>query len=476
MASSALMFFTNDGIHFQRRVGDRWRTYSEGPASPFSVPIDTGSSTTDMIEAYTKRTLTWSTDILRAFSGILHAKHGERTSFGIPWNDFDRVFHWMPVKYTYKRRDTFPSWSWTSVVGRITFCAPGHIYSLAHWGRPAGDAPKASTTARWIPIKESIPILDSSNSSRYASHEQVVAALAWLNGCIRTRVPQSLRVDCSQDEYRKRLYHRWTKNISFRQEAFENYAEERVGESLPAGLYRGTGQIVVDAQTAFFNLDFDYIHPDHPDYSYLEPGQTPVIIRMSNNRIAGSISLDEHAAQTLSLMNQRQGRFIALSVSCGPGFSAVMKNSMMLWHVRRPSQQTPPSMFYGCPCSLKDPVLLAPQTPSLYREIWSHVVECPWHVDFYRRHSQALDRNSRVHLDELRKRALLHHLADVSYSDIDGSLLHDEYQIPTLNVMLVVPNTEGNGGHTTYQRLGIGQIYLKRWVEASPNFETLVLE
>jgi hypothetical protein len=42
--------------------------------------------------------------------------------------------------------------------------------------------------------------------------------------------------------------------------------------------------------------------------------------------------------------------------------------------------------------------------------------------------------------------------------------------------MLVIPSPNHGEGSKIYQRLGIGRIYLKKWAEASPKFETIVLE
>jgi hypothetical protein len=469
MSSSALLLFTKDGIHFQRRVGERWRTHSEGPMSRHTRSINEPLSVRDMIRQYTKRTLTYPNDVLRAFSGILHAKHGERTSFGIPWDDFDRVLHWAPFDYTCERRASFPSWSWTSISGHIGFLGLDSIYSFAYWAIPAVDVPMAPANARWVPIEgrgkgtyeASHAVLEDWEKAR-----RVVAALAWLNGCIRTDVPQSLGIDCSAAEYRKRMSERWPAgSLSFRHEAFDDYAKESVFEGLSAEMPGASRQLAVHTQSAFFHLDRDRMGPDHPDYSSLVSGCNQTIIRLSNNRIAGSINLDAHAAQTLSLTHQRQGQFIALS-TCGEfyGGNNMINISLYGYILQRPSQHISPSIFYGCPCSVeKDSTL--------------HVVECPMHADFYRPdYAQELSYGRNQRFGEVHDRAFLNHLTDVSYFDVHGALLHYKDYVPTLKVMLVIPNTEGNGGYATYKRLGIGNIHLKRWVEASPTFETIVLE
>jgi hypothetical protein len=262
------------------------------------------------------------------------------------------------------------------------------------------------------------------------------------------------------------LSKRWPAgHFSFRNEAFGNYAKENVFERFPPGLPGANGQIAVHAQFASFRLDCSRMHPDHPDYYSLSPGCNPTIIRLSNNRIAGSINLDAFAAQTLRRTNQQQGHFIALSTCGGFQGEVSVKESSMYEEIQSPSPHISPSIFYGCPCSdsTTSPI---------------HVVECPKHVDFYRpcRAEESDEERYEDELDDVHTRADSNHVADLSYFDVHGALLHPTYSVPTLKVMLVVPNREGYRGHTTYKRLGLGQIYLKRWVEASPTFETIVLE
>ena len=69
-----------------------------------------------------------------------------------------------------------------------------------------------------------------------------------------------------------------------------------------------------------------------------------------------------------------------------------------------------------------------------------------------------------------------HHLHDQAYRDIDGVLLHDYKSPPKIHVMMIRSKSGAENRGEFYERLGIGQIYLKRWVEASPEFETIVLE
>ena len=68
--------------------------------------------------------------------------------------------------------------------------------------------------------------------------------------------------------------------------------------------------------------------------------------------------------------------------------------------------------------------------------------------------------------------AFLKYLSGLSFMDVDGKLMHASSDVPEITVMLISPT---DGGGKVYERLGLGRVYLKRWVEAKPKFETIVL-
>jgi hypothetical protein len=74
------------------------------------------------------------------------------------------------------------------------------------------------------------------------------------------------------------------------------------------------------------------------------------------------------------------------------------------------------------------------------------------------------------------ERAFLKHMADLSYLDVHGNPLHPVTVVHEINVMLIAPSRQGDHGRRVFERLGFGRVYLNRWVEASPVFETVVLE
>ncbi|MCJ1445370.1 MAG: hypothetical protein MMC23_005875 [Stictis urceolatum] len=76
-----------------------------------------------LVHQYSDRLLTNQNDIINAFSGVLQvltSKNEETFFWAHPLAHFDRVLLWESLwQHSGKRRDGFPSWSWTSWVGQI---------------------------------------------------------------------------------------------------------------------------------------------------------------------------------------------------------------------------------------------------------------------------------------------------------------------------------------------------------------------
>lgn len=430
-----------------------------------------------MIEVYSRRTLTFATDILRALAGSLSAVYGERVSSGMPWDHFDRAILWEPYgfkfkHYPYKQRDSigphiFPSWSWTSVEGKVEFDRRGlHVYRLAHWARPVSDAEAAQKSYRWAPIEIPVRKIDMKSHASLSRDDVEIcalAALARLNGCIRGDVPGSLRVDCSKEDYIERLKDRWpNRESSFWQDAFKGYDPYAISDHVHSGLHKQEGRILVHAQRASFELDWDYTENQNERF---DPGATSLLIRTSDHRVAGSVAIDERWAEQLRVTGQHTGDFVVLSISREWG--NFVGNTAIYGHIPKSTETVSPSKFYGCPCSVSN-----------RKDASTHIIECPQHTDFASPvpfHPRILKRKNNEP-DETHITALSKHLADLSYLDVHGQLLHDMLGVPQLNMMMIAPSRKGDEGGKVYERVGIGKIYLKRWAEACPVFETVVLE
>ena len=86
----------------------------------------------DMLESYTWRELTYESDILRAFQGIIErlGKIGfGRFCYGIPESIFDFALLWYPTNMNEPRRLDFPSWCWAGWKSKMD----GHLPQALYW-------------------------------------------------------------------------------------------------------------------------------------------------------------------------------------------------------------------------------------------------------------------------------------------------------------------------------------------------------
>ncbi|PYI10675.1 HET-domain-containing protein [Aspergillus sclerotiicarbonarius CBS 121057] len=97
-----------------------------------------------LLNAYTKRQLSFDDDILNAFLGVLVSKYGNDHYLGVPFREFDKTILWKTRDGEYPPRVSvngiFPSWSCSSVKGEIDLLPQsGPLLSLAMWGIPSDD-------------------------------------------------------------------------------------------------------------------------------------------------------------------------------------------------------------------------------------------------------------------------------------------------------------------------------------------------
>lgn len=128
------------------------------------------------------------------------------------------------------------------------------------------------------------------------------------------------------------------------------------------------------------------------------------------------------------------------------------------------------SRLCGCICSHEDEK----------RNAQTHELACPNHPDFWdpdRPWNTMSDiyNHRLIGMNGIASQAFMNHVLNMS--EIDGFLnpSWNGWESYTLNVMLVAPRPVQHGTTMVYERLGIGEIYLKKWFEADRKFETLVI-
>jgi hypothetical protein len=475
VASKKLLFFTDYGLRFRNGIDTAEVRQEDSEAISWLLIEEVDLR---IVGEFTKRELTHESDILHASAGILHALDGDCISFGMPWDKFDVAMLWVPRNFDRKPRistpvDIFPTWSWASSTSAIQFrlhCEP--IFSLAYWGRVTVNASTATDSLSWStmpPKYDSVAYKNLPWPRHTLKACYTVAGLARLHGCVRSEAPKSFLVDCTGKEYAERLEKRWgTPPSAYWDDTFLGYNDFAPFAHIDKSILSHSGRLLVHTQKASFSLDRRGRGLNW--YDTIEPGLHPIIVRTENHGVAGSLELDDYSFQRLQRSGQGNAEFIALSIC--DNMDTESSCHMMVPFIARYFSHLSVAAFYGCPCSTR-----------LGESVdWDHIVECPEHKDFRSIEIQDINYHGSIFSYDLtdltrdHAQAYAHHLARLSYYDINGDLMHRALYPPPLWVMLIAPSENGGEQNIVYQRLGIGRIYLKSWVEASPTFETLVLE
>jgi len=99
-----------------------------------------------VVQQYTMRNLSYQADILNAFSGIMmnfQNCYGGKYFSGLPEAFFDLALLWVSGKGQ-RREPAFPTWSWTSWVGRVSYILGRPVFSQREvdWYYPLASVEK----------------------------------------------------------------------------------------------------------------------------------------------------------------------------------------------------------------------------------------------------------------------------------------------------------------------------------------------
>ncbi|KAH6639191.1 heterokaryon incompatibility protein-domain-containing protein [Boeremia exigua] len=455
LTSSRLLFFTQRGLYLSRRQPNSIKNevmkveeFAEAAIVPGRDPASTtGLRLVDLLSSYTKKSFTHSTDILRAITGILNAIYGERTSYGMPWKNLDLFILWCSRSDRLRLSsgsDLFPTWSWISINGQIAFPgATATFYSLVFWGTCTIYHSDSYQGQLWKPFAA------PPNSNTTYLPDLSVAAVAWLSGCLLSEIPEWIMPDHA--EYKSLKQQRNTVK-RYHDAAFGSYSNYVNFDGIDIGLNSAVGKIAAHTQVTKFVLSS----------RYRDQSTGEMLLRAcTTNRIAGAVDLNRRPPGKDNVVT-----LIALPV--GTNFfgnpDVMIRNHS--FHIQDDSSI---SKFYGCPCWLQQ----KEQTPQ------PHLTECPRHPDFW---TPSLPRDAVINTLSSEPKDLTawyqasnKYLSDVRDLGEHSHLTEASDEPPKLNVMLVTPSATQGGTITIYERLGIGQVYLKRWLEADPKFQTIIL-
>jgi hypothetical protein len=416
--------------------------------------------------------------------------------FGLPWADFDRAALWyvdadngMPAPTP--GSDVFPSWSWISVPGKKTFhSTQSAVHGLAYWARVAGiDASPASVSDVDVAKPLEADLRSFHRNYDYDSEEniqehgvelpkdrgqaRIALGLAWREGCLRTPAPRAISKHCSFSTYKRRMLSQWTSYSVCWKHLFADYRPRDLFTPLNIELGSVPGRLMVHTQKQSLRVDAARKNAETPYSASSLSGYDQCFIRSAKGGLIGKVYFDQPDSQRLIDSTARQAEFLAMSISTQDQFYNLVdfdERGHIPWS----------SHLYGCPCHQTSP----DEKTTNATEHHDHIVECANHSAFQTPlpHWEAVEETRDWMLEnfpniQLNMMEVARHLHDMSYfGRRDGELMHPWHDVPKIQVMMITPSTIGKVGRTVYRRVGLGTVYLKRWVEANPTFETVILE
>ena len=467
MLSKRLMFFTHCGVIVHERLerlGQRDVTYGVDfffDSSEMWIGMLFRQDKFDyMVRDYSERQLSYGSDILRAFSGILSHKFGKETTHGLPNWIFDYAIMWSTDDYLSPRRTSatqpgplFPSWSWTSAYGRIR--SPDGfgivISGVALWATAiAGEGCQESLrfmiphTGEWTPV--------------YQSVSSLISMLAWRLRCIPGEPPVDGRIDNFNSEEVERLRNLWPDYKSFWEDAFGGFVINSPfsNDDIKAALT--PSRLLVYTQEAVFKVEMmtnweTAIAKTMTGRQFAAvkktPGKRYFAIKSQEDTLAGLICLGADQAHQNFPDGHGASRFLALSVHQYP-----MEGLRIKWSCNKCG------LFHVPEFELEG---LRTSCPSSYRRQSSHDPDN--------------NAGSRKHMSYVLNGTQTQYSPGIYFIDSRGERMPNAFHDPgpmMMNVMLIHTDATFDDERIV-QRVGIGQIYLKKWAKADRSFRTRIL-
>jgi hypothetical protein len=424
--SQRLFYFTEFGAFYIDRTPEALNTgdpcfLTDQPAcnddsATGHLYMDSDSSTT--LRAYTMRNLSFSEDILKAFLGILNHKFPEGHAYGLPYGIFDQCILWscpdfMSTARTTSDQNVFPSWSWTSACGPI-FLSQGKDYSVAFWATSTPPSNGSGDLTFMIPG-------NSAQWEMFRWPETFDTCLfAWALGCTPGKPPADLYNDALDLLQTETVMKRWNSYADCWMGAFGPFVtnppfsrDEIIAAQTP-------GCLLVYTQEAVLGIELTQ------EVDIEVPGRRMIKIKDDNGVCIGAAFLSDHQINHCTVNGRKAVRFIALSV-----------------------------------CHANEPLSSVP-----WKEDRTKV-----DTDFYNRHNsgQNLDDPTTSNRNDT-KYSRPQHPKDIHFWKAGGL----PAELAVMSVMVIEPTHPGDDQRV--RRVGIGQIFLRKWGEAKRQFKMFILE
>lgn len=323
------------------------------------------------VEQYSRRTLTYPSDVFNAFRGIQNSFYAESDIlFGLPESDFNRVLLWYPndlpglhERQCNDRDMTLPSWSWASLIGGVTTVKnfgnnnyrslySGSFYcSLCKWSIwTVGENPERVRRINprndqlvWAQLGNIWSTKDPRRKPEVEFHGEPdyrqFLALAWIKGCIEADVPADLLGHETEHSMSpKSLACRWPTVQDFWNEVQNSIRyEDKPHDSH----YFHAGHIATRTQCAALRVKWDM----YGDMFHIFKTQV-----RGGERIGSLLDKNEYQLRGAdSSDGAADVDFIALAVGCMPGGVAAWMDKNVLKNNRFHMGQPESWYHYGQP-------------------------------------------------------------------------------------------------------------------------------
>ncbi|KAJ6101771.1 hypothetical protein N7486_004198 [Penicillium sp. IBT 16267x] len=253
MLSARRLLFSNTTVFYQ--FSDPKTPYDEiygACGTGNQKDEDLLSSYGHTVERFTQRNLTWESDILGAFAGILRSEWGPHRYYGLPLSIFRDAILWTSLDQAFVARhsasgDYFPTWSWSSIKDSIQVKSARKQAdwnkvraSLATWAIPSmsgrrqafrvvsntlGEPSGLDELAEWRLIKKILKesfreTSDSKSRNLFLGRQmpliraqwylfpRLSVMLAWKHGCFSGPLPDELNTNATW-EYEELMFSKW---------------------------------------------------------------------------------------------------------------------------------------------------------------------------------------------------------------------------------------------------------------------------
>ncbi|GJP98301.1 hypothetical protein AlacWU_11200 [Aspergillus niger] len=201
MLSTRVLLLADAGVLFECSQASQ-EARSFGRSTSPRLLFNPAQEYESLLQDFTSRTLTFNTDVLKAFSGIMHWKYGTEHYFGLPYCEFVKGMLWVPYIYSTHETpvarsaetgDIFPTWSWSSVIGPVHLSPEVLEFTslLGVWGVPSFQTKEVVHIIRPHSTQGNQVMLWDNRDTML---QGLGIALAWKAGCFPESLPPMLNV------------------------------------------------------------------------------------------------------------------------------------------------------------------------------------------------------------------------------------------------------------------------------------------